>query len=89
MPAARRSQIQNRSGQLVVGAQPPADHLFAVILAGGKVPDENIVFKGLVYSGELQLNIRIPDNAPTGNSVPLILTIGNAFSRADATIAIK
>ena len=41
-----------------------------VTLGGMKVPDENIVFKGLVFSGEIQINVRIPDTAPTGNSVP-------------------
>ena len=60
-----------------------------VTLGGMKVPDENIVFKGLVFSGEIQINVRIPDAAPNGNSVALVLTIGSSSSRSDATIAIK
>jgi uncharacterized protein (TIGR03437 family) len=60
-----------------------------VTLGGIKAPDENIVFKGLVFSGEVQINVRIPDTAPTGSSVPLVLTIGSSPSRSDATIAIK
>jgi uncharacterized protein (TIGR03437 family) len=53
------------------------------------IPDANLVFNGLVYSGEIQLNVLIPDNAPTGGAVPLVLTIGAASSRAGVTIAIK
>ena len=61
----------------------------SVSLGGVKVPDANLVFNGLVYSGEIQLNVLIPDNAPTGGAVPLVLTIGAASSRASVTIAIK
>jgi uncharacterized protein (TIGR03437 family) len=61
----------------------------SVSLGGVKIPGANLVFNGLVYSGEIQLNVLIPDNAPTGGAVPLVLTVGAASSRADATIAIK
>jgi len=43
----------------------------------------------LVYSGEVQINLLIPTNAPTGSAVPLVVTIGAASSRSDATIAIN
>jgi uncharacterized protein (TIGR03437 family) len=43
---------------------------------------------GLIYTGEMQVNVAIPANAPTGN-VPLVVTMGSASSRTDATIAIK
>jgi uncharacterized protein (TIGR03437 family) len=42
----------------------------------------------LIYTGEIQVNVVIPSDAPTGD-VPLVLTIGAASSRKDATIAIK
>jgi uncharacterized protein (TIGR03437 family) len=61
----------------------------SVSLGGVTIPDANLVFNGLVYSGEIQLNVLIPDNAPTGGAVPLVLTIGAASSRAGVTIAIK
>jgi hypothetical protein len=31
----------------------------------------------------------IPDTAPTGGEVPLVVTIGGASSRMDVTVAIK
>jgi uncharacterized protein (TIGR03437 family) len=43
----------------------------------------------LIYTGEIQANVVIPSGAPTGSAVPLVLTIGTASSRKDATIAIK
>jgi uncharacterized protein (TIGR03437 family) len=61
----------------------------SVSLGGVQLPAANVVFDGLVYSGEVQINILIPANAPTGSAVPLVVTIGGASSRADATAAIK
>jgi uncharacterized protein (TIGR03437 family) len=61
----------------------------SVSLGGIAVPAANIAFDGLVYSGEVQINLLIPANAPTGGAVPLVVTIGPASSRSDATIAIK
>ncbi|MGA2118519.1 MAG: hypothetical protein ABSH56_27660 [Bryobacteraceae bacterium] len=37
----------------------------------------------------LQINVLIPPNAPTGSAVPLVVMIGGASSRTDATIAIQ
>jgi uncharacterized protein (TIGR03437 family) len=61
----------------------------SVSLGGSALPASNIVFDGLVYSGEVQINLLIPANAPTGTAVPLVVTIGAASSRTDATIAIQ
>ena len=61
----------------------------SVSLGGVQVPAANVVFAGLVYSGEVQINLLIPANAPTGNALPLVVNIGGASSRADATIAIR
>ena len=61
----------------------------SVSLGGVAVPAANLAFDGLVYSGEVQINLLIPANAPTGSAVPLVVTIGAASSRSDATIAIK
>jgi uncharacterized protein (TIGR03437 family) len=46
------------------------------------------LWTGLIYTGEMQVNVSIPANAPTGN-VPLAITMGTAASRTDATISIK
>jgi uncharacterized protein (TIGR03437 family) len=80
---------------LADGAQPtgppfPTPMLpVSVSLGGVAVPAANIAFDGLVYSGEVQVNLLIPTSAPTGSAVPLVVTIGAASSRSDATIAIK
>ena len=50
--------------------------------------DAQILGAVLIYTGEIQVNVVIPNNAPTG-AAPLMLTIGTAASRKDATIAIK
>lgn len=46
------------------------------------------LWTGLIYTGEMQVNVAIPANAPTGK-VPLVITMGSSSSRTDATIAIK
>jgi uncharacterized protein (TIGR03437 family) len=61
----------------------------AVSIGGVAVPTSNIVFDGLVYSGEMQINLLVPANAATGSALPLIVTIGAASSRSDTTIAIQ
>lgn len=61
----------------------------SVTLGTVNVPASDILFNGLIYSGEIQVNIRIPETAPTGSSVPLVLSIGTSSSRSDATIAIQ
>ena len=61
----------------------------SVTLGGTQVPAANLAFDGLIYTGEIQVNVTIPANAPTGNAVPLVVNIGGASSRADATIAIQ
>ncbi len=50
--------------------------------------DAQVLGAVLIYTGEIQVNVLIPSGAPTGD-VPLVLTVGTASSRKDATIAIK
>jgi uncharacterized protein (TIGR03437 family) len=61
----------------------------SVSLGGVQVPAANLAFDGLIYSGEVQINVLIPANAPTGSAVPLVVTIGGVPSRSDATMAIQ
>jgi uncharacterized protein (TIGR03437 family) len=61
----------------------------SVSLGGVQIPAANVVFAGLVYSGEVQINLLIPANVPTGSAVPLVVTIGDVSSRTDATVAIQ
>jgi uncharacterized protein (TIGR03437 family) len=53
----------------------------ATVLYAGSAP-------GFV-SGAMQVNIRIPDNAPIGGAVPLLVKIGTASSQSGVTIAIQ
>jgi uncharacterized protein (TIGR03437 family) len=101
-PAARNSYVAFwLTGQGYVNAPPP-DGIqptgppfptpvlpVSVSLGGVQLPAANVVFDGLVYSGEVQINVLIPANALTGGAVPLVVTIGGASSRTDATIAIQ
>jgi uncharacterized protein (TIGR03437 family) len=67
------------------GAKRPVTPMPVGVAVGG-VPAE-IVWAGNV--GLLQVNFRIPANAPVGDAVPLVLTVGNAHSTAAATVAIR
>ena len=82
--------IPQQDGKLPTGPPFPKPLLpVSVSLGGVKIPDGNVVFTGLVYSSEIQVNVLIPDSAPTGDAVPLGLTIGSASSRTGVTMAIK
>jgi len=99
-PAARNEFIQlyctglgdvfNRPN---LGAASPASPLAATmaqpaVSVGGV--DANVVFSGLSpgFVGLYQVNLQIPQTAPSGNAVPVILKIGGATSNT-ATIAIQ
>lgn len=52
---------------------------------------------GIIFAGEaphavaglLQVNFRVPANAPLGDAVPLVLTVGTSHSQAGVTMAIR
>jgi uncharacterized protein (TIGR03437 family) len=60
-----------------------------ITVGGVPVAAGDILFDALMYVGVMQMNFRIPAAAPSGSSVPLVLTIGNAASRSDVTIAVQ
>jgi uncharacterized protein (TIGR03437 family) len=43
---------------------------------------------GLV-AGVLQVNVRIPDTAPSGNAVPVVIVVGSTVSPSGVTIAVQ
>ena len=54
--------------------------------------DATVVYAGSApgfVSGAMQVNVRIPDNAPTGAAVPLVVKIGTASTQPGVTIAIQ
>jgi uncharacterized protein (TIGR03437 family) len=40
-------------------------------------------------AGELQVNVKLPMNVPTGDNVPVLLTVGTATSPTGVTIAVQ
>ncbi len=75
------------------GAATPADPLPQTLAAPtvtvGGVP-ATVTFSGLApgYVGLYQINVQVPDGAPTGPAVPIVLKIGGVPSNS-ATIAIQ
>lgn len=49
----------------------------------------NVAFAGIIYRGVLQVNLQVPPDAPTGDAVSLVLTVGSASSSEPATLAIR
>lgn len=50
--------------------------------------EAEVLFAGLIYTGVLQANVRIPESVRPG-SVELFLTIGTAVSRKGVTLAVR
>jgi uncharacterized protein (TIGR03437 family) len=75
---------------LVAGHRPPKPLLPVSITIGG-VPAEILYVGGAptLVAGVLQINVRVPSNAPSGPSIPVVLTIGEASSQQQITMAIR
>ena len=60
---------------------PPAHTLTTPTVTIGGVPAQ-VLFSGLAPGtvGEYQVNVLVPANAPTGDAVPVVLSIGGATS---------
>jgi uncharacterized protein (TIGR03437 family) len=50
--------------------------------------EAQVLWSGLIYTGEIQVNAAIPSSAPTGD-VELIVSVGNVSSRKGVTLAVK
>jgi uncharacterized protein (TIGR03437 family) len=77
----------------VSGSDPgslPVPQLPLEVLVGG-VPAQ-VTYAGAApgaVAGVLQVNLRIPDGAPSGSAIPIVLRVGGVLSRFDATIAVQ
>jgi uncharacterized protein (TIGR03437 family) len=65
-----------------------------VLFGSQAAPKEDLYFTGVIYTGVLQVNVRVPDNAPAGAQVPLTLRLrcGDAVdcdSQPNVTLAVK
>ena len=68
----------------------PVPRLPVRVLVGGKSAE--ILFAGeapYAIAGLLQVNFRVPSNAPLGEAVPLVLEVGHARSPDGVTMAIR
>jgi len=43
---------------------------------------------GLIW-GLTQVNVLVPDNAPTGSAVPVVITFGSRSTQAGVTMAVR
>jgi trimeric autotransporter adhesin len=79
------------SGRVNTGVVPlprPEQTVRATI-GGMQVPVEYACAAPDLVSGVLQVNLRIPQNAPTGSSVPVVITVGDTPSQRNLTMAIR
>jgi uncharacterized protein (TIGR03437 family) len=71
-------------------AEFPVPALPVQVMVGGQQAE--IIYAGAAphaVAGLLQVNFRVPSNAPTGDAVPLVLTVGNARSPDGVTMAVR
>jgi uncharacterized protein (TIGR03437 family) len=60
------------------------------LTVGGAAAELNFVAAAPhAVAGLLQINFRVPKNAPVGDAVPLVLTVGDASSSPAATMAVR
>jgi uncharacterized protein (TIGR03437 family) len=79
------------SGRVNTGVVPlprPEQTVRATI-GGMEVPVEYAGAAPDLVSGVLQVNLRIPQNAPTGSYVPVVITVGDTPSQRNLTMAIR
>jgi uncharacterized protein (TIGR03437 family) len=78
--ATGQGQVQTDSGY-------PCPVLPVQVSVGG-VPAQ-VAFSGLVFPGVLQVNIVVPADAPSGDAVPLSISVGAGANSKLATVAIQ
>jgi uncharacterized protein (TIGR03437 family) len=83
-----------------VGGENGSDGLLAAGIAQHPLPvtatiggkDAQVIYAGpspgLIW-GLTQVNVIVPDSAPTGATVPITITVGNRSTQSSVTIAIK
>jgi uncharacterized protein (TIGR03437 family) len=65
-------------------------NLIQAIIGQGGIGD--ILYAGSspgIVHGVTQINVRIPDDAPLGDAIPIVLRVGSAFSQTGASVAIQ
>lgn len=75
-------------GMLPTGPSFPAPAGAVAVTIGGVVSNCSANFIGLVYAGVTQVNACVPADAPSGDAVPLQISIGGVPSQAGVTVRI-
>jgi uncharacterized protein (TIGR03437 family) len=81
---------QVADGRLVTAEALPRPRLPVGVKIGGV--EAEVLYAGAVPGlvvGLLQVNARVPENAPGGNAVPLVVSVGGASSQPSVTMAIR
>ena len=74
------------SGNPDEGETRPRPAVAVAVDVGGAVAD--VVYSGVRFGSLLQINFRIPNNAPTGAVVPFTIRIGQTSSQPGVTLSI-
>jgi endo-1,4-beta-xylanase len=83
---AGRVNVPVEDGKPITTPEYPIPVQPLAVLFGNE--EGRVEFRGLVYPGVNQVNVRVPMNAPTGNAVPLLVKVGTATSQPGVTVAI-
>ncbi len=75
-------------GQMPSGPDWPACTRPLQIRVGDVVVPSSEIWNGLLFQGVLQVNFRIPPQAPAG-AIPVVVSVSGAASQASATLAIR
>ncbi len=81
---------QVADGRLASAEELPRPKLPVTVKIGGA--EAEVLYAGAapgLVVGLLQVNVRVPENAPSGNAVPVALTVGTASSQPGVTMAVK
>lgn len=81
---------QGVEARVNTGGELPAPRLPVRVRLGGV--EATPVYAGAApgaVTGLMQVNVRIPDQTPTGGTVPVVLAVGTALSQTGATVAVR
>jgi uncharacterized protein (TIGR03437 family) len=76
-------------GLLPVGPVFPAPAAPVGVQIGGVISNCPGNFVGMIYAGVTQVNACVPAGVPTGDAVPLVLTIGGVSAQTGVTVRIS
>jgi uncharacterized protein (TIGR03437 family) len=75
-------------GMLPVGPLFPMLAAHVAVRVGGILSDCSGNWVGMIFAGVTQVNACVPAGAPTGDAVPLALTVGGVPAQAGVTVRI-